>query len=116
MSQRTDRLNSQIREELMQMIQREMGDPRLGFVTVTAVETTTDLNQARVWVSVLGEPAAQEDSLKALRSAAPWLRRRLAERLHIRTIPALDVRLDSSIAGGDRVLRILNDLDNEGEA
>jgi ribosome-binding factor A len=115
-SQRTDRLNSQIREELMQMIQREMGDPRLGFVTVTAVETATDLSQARVWVSVLGESAAQEDSLKALRSAAPWMRRRLGERLHIRTIPVLDIRADASIAGGDRVLRILNDLDNEAEA
>ena len=113
MSQRTDRLNSQIREELMELVQREMGDPRLGFVTITLVETASDLYHARVWVSVLGDPEAQATSIKALQAAAPWLRRRLGERLHIRTIPELDIRLDSSIAEGDRVLRLLHDLEDQ---
>ena len=55
MSQRTDRLDSQIRQELMDLLQREMKDPRLGFATITRVETARDLGHARVWVSVLGQ-------------------------------------------------------------
>ncbi len=61
MSQRTDRLDSQIRAELMELIQREMKDPRIGFATVTRVETARDLGSAKVWVSVLGEPDEQAD-------------------------------------------------------
>ena len=77
MSQRTDRLDSQIRAELMQLIQREMKDPRVGFATITRVETARDLGSARVWVSVLGTSEEQQGALKALADAAPWLRRQL---------------------------------------
>jgi ribosome-binding factor A len=111
MSQRTDRLDSQIRAELMDLIQREMKDPRIGFVTVTRVETARDLGSARVWVSVLGTPDEQTAAVKALESAAPWLRRQLGERLKIRHVPQLNVRHDDSIEAGDRVLRILRELE-----
>jgi ribosome-binding factor A len=113
MSQRTDRLDSQIRAELMELIQREMKDPRVGFATVTRVETARDLGSARVWVSVLGTPEEQQDALKALNDAAPWLRRQLGERLTIRHVPQLMIRHDDSIEAGDRVLRILNELQEE---
>jgi ribosome-binding factor A len=111
MSQRTDRLDSQIRAELMDLIQREMKDPRIGFVTVTRVETARDLGSARVWVSVLGTPDEQAAAVKALESAAPWLRRQLGERLKIRHVPQLNVRHDDSIEAGDRVLRLLRELE-----
>lgn len=117
MSQRTDRLDSQIRAELMQILQREMADPRVGFATVTRVDTAPDLTQARVWVSVYGPDADQAKTLVALTDAAGWLRRRLGERLSIRHIPRLVFRADDSIASGDRVLKLLNALDEpEGQA
>jgi ribosome-binding factor A len=114
MSQRTNRLDSQIRAELMDLIQREMKDPRIGIATVTRVETARDLGSARVWVSVLGTPEEQEEAIKALASAAPWLRRQLGDRLTLRHVPQLSIRHDDSIESGDRVLRILREIE-EGE-
>jgi ribosome-binding factor A len=90
-----------------------MKDPRVGFATITRVETARDLGHARVWVSVLGSDEEQARSLDALRDATPWLRRRLGERLHIRHVPELSVRRDDSIETGDRVLRILRELEDE---
>jgi ribosome-binding factor A len=113
MSQRTDRLDSQIRAELMELLQREMKDPRIGFVTVTRVETARDLGSARVWVSVLGSTEEQQAALAALGDAAPWLRRQLGDRLTLRHIPQLVIRHDDSIEAGDRVLRILKELEGE---
>ncbi|HLA65747.1 MAG TPA: 30S ribosome-binding factor RbfA [Candidatus Saccharimonadales bacterium] len=116
MSQRTDRLDSQLQQELMGLMQREMKDPRIGFATITRVETARDLGHARVWVSVYGTDAERERSLAALRDAAPWLRRRLGDLLTLRHVPELTIRLDESIASGDRVLRILHELDaSEGD-
>ena len=111
MSQRTDRLDSQIRAELMELLQREMKDPRIGFATITRVETARDLGSARVWVSVLGTPEEQTSAIAALTSAAPWLRRQLGDRLTIRHIPQLDIRHDDSIEAGDRVLKLLRELE-----
>ncbi|HVM24545.1 MAG TPA: 30S ribosome-binding factor RbfA [Candidatus Limnocylindrales bacterium] len=113
MSQRTDRLDSQIRAELMKLIQREMKDPRVGFATVTQVETARDLGSARVWVSVLGTDEERSDAMKAITDAAPWLRRQLAGRLTVRHVPQLVIREDDSIAAGDRVLRLLRELEEE---
>lgn len=113
MSQRTDRLDSQIQQELMGLLQREMKDPRIGLATITRVQTARDLGHARVWVSVLGTDEEREQSLEALRRAAPWLRRKLGERLQIRHVPELSVRADPSIESGDRVLRLLRELEEE---
>ena len=113
MSQRTDRLDSQIRQELMDLLQREMKDPRVGFVTITRVETARDLGSARVWVSILGTEEERERSMQALGVATPWLRRRLAERLTLRSVPQLSLRRDNSIEAGDRVLRLLHEIDQE---
>jgi ribosome-binding factor A len=114
-SQRTDRLDSQIRQELMDLLQREMKDPRLGFATIIRVETARDLGHARVWVSVLGSDAERERTMQALKVATPWLRRKLGERLSLRHVPELSMREDDSIASGDRVLQIIAEL-SEGAA
>ncbi|MDQ2935429.1 MAG: 30S ribosome-binding factor RbfA [Chloroflexota bacterium] len=113
MSQRTDRLDSQIRQELMDLLQREMKDPRVGFVTITRVETARDLGSARVWVSILGTEDERDRSMKALGVATPWLRRRLAERLTLRSVPQLSLRRDDSIEAGDRVLRLLREIEHQ---
>ncbi len=112
MSQRTDRLDSQIQQELMELLQREMKDPRLGFATITRVETARDLGHARVYVSVYGSEEERERSMAALRDAAPWLRRKLAARLTIRTVPELSLRRDDSIEAGDRVLKLLREIED----
>src|SRR5918992_1962856 len=102
MNQRTDRLDSQIRSELMELFQREMKDPRIGFATITRVETARDLGSARVWVSILGSEEERESSIRALTDAAPWLRRRLAERLTLRHMPQLVIKYDDAIEAGGR--------------
>jgi len=116
MSQRTDRLDSQIRAELAELLQREMKDPRIGFATITRVETARDLGSAKVWVSIMGTEVEREKTMKALTDAAPWLRRQLGARLTVRHIPQLDIRHDDSIEAGDRVLRLLRELENEGRS
>jgi ribosome-binding factor A len=116
MSQRTDRLDSQIQQELMALLQREMKDPRLGFATVTRVTTARDLGHVTVWVSVYGQEEERTRSMAALEDATPWLRRRLGERLRLRHVPALVMRRDDSIEAGDRVLRLLHEVEgNEAE-
>jgi ribosome-binding factor A len=113
MSQRTDRLDSQIRAELAGLLQREMKDPRIGFATITRVETARDLGSAKVWVSIMGTEVEREKTMKALTDAAPWMRRQLGDRLTIRHIPQLLIRHDDSIEAGDRVLRLLRELEDE---
>jgi ribosome-binding factor A len=113
MSQRTQRLDSQLQQELMELLQREMKDPRIGFATITSVQTAPDLSSARVWVSVLGTAEERDQSLAALTAAAPWLRRQLGERLHLRSVPQLLIRRDESIESGDRVLRLLREIEEE---
>jgi ribosome-binding factor A len=116
MSQRTARLDSQIQQELMELLQREMKDPRLGFATITRVETATDLGHARVWVSVYGSEEEKARSMEALRVATPWLQRQLGSRLRLRKVPQLSLRRDDSIETGDRVLRILHELETESDS
>jgi ribosome-binding factor A len=111
MSQRTDRLDKQIQHELMDLLQREMKDPRLGFATVTRVATAKDLGHVTVWVSVYGHEEERGRSMAALEDATPWLRRRLGERLRLRHVPALAMRRDESIEAGDRVLRLLHEVE-----
>ncbi|HEX8939248.1 MAG TPA: 30S ribosome-binding factor RbfA [Candidatus Limnocylindrales bacterium] len=111
MSQRTDRIDELLRQEIGHALERELADPDLGFVTVTQVETSPDLRHARVWVSVIGSPAEREASLAALRRALPYVRHALGGSLRLKRIPEFHVRLDESMERGTRVLRILQELE-----
>ena len=111
---RIQRLNGSIREELADLLRREMRDPRLAaLISITEVETTNDLNTAKVYFSVLGTDEEAAEALKALRHAAGYLRRELGTRLRVRHVPTLDFRLDPSIARGARVLQLLNELNQK---
>src|SRR5437763_1840327 len=79
------------------LLQREMRDPRIGFVTVTQVEVTQDLKYARVFVSVLGSSEEQRDTMAALASGRGFMRRELASRMEIRAVPELQFKLDKGI-------------------
>ncbi|HXG40707.1 MAG TPA: 30S ribosome-binding factor RbfA, partial [Candidatus Limnocylindrales bacterium] len=111
MSQRTERIDELLREEIGRIIDREIADPRVGFATVTDVETSPDLQHARVWVSVIGGEVERKETIAALERAMGYIRRELGTRLRLRRIPELHVRLDESAERGTRVLRILADLE-----
>ena len=111
MTQRTERVDELLRQEIGQIVARELGDPDVGFATITDVETTPDLRHARVWVSVIGQPEARQASIAALQRAMPFIRAQLGKRLRIRRIPEFSVRLDESVERGSRVLKLLSEIE-----
>ncbi len=115
MTQRTNRVDELLQQEIGAILERDVSDPRIGFVTVTDVETTPDLRHAQVWVSIIAQEAERETSLRALRHAVPFIRRELGSRLRIKRIPELHVRLDDSAERGTRVLRLIEELEAGGE-
>ena len=92
------------------MIAREVHDPGVGFVTLTRVHVSPDLQQARVWYTALGDDKARVNSGKALERAAPFLRRQLGARLRLKRAPELKFVYDESVAGQDRIEQILSEL------
>ena len=98
------------------MLGREVHDPGIGFLTLTRVKVTPDLQLARVYYTTLGDEKAQRETAKALRRAAPFLRRQLGQRIRLRRVPDLEFHYDESIANADRVERILHDLEEERSA
>ena len=106
------RVDEAVREVLSDAISHQLKDPRVGFVTVTAVETAPDLRRARVYVSVLGDDPQRERSLAGLRSAHGFLQRRVADELTLKHTPTLDFLYDDSL---DRGLRIAELIDREAE-
>lgn len=107
---RMRRIDEAVREVLSAVITTEMKDPRVGFVTVTAVQTTQDMRRAKVFVSVLGEDGARQRSLDGLRSAHGFLQRRVAGELRLKHTPELDFLYDDTL---DRSLRVQALLDGE---
>jgi ribosome-binding factor A len=111
MTQRTQRIDELFRQEIGAILARDIGDPRIGFATVTQVETDPDLRHARVWVSVIGEPAQRDETIAALGRAMVFVRRELGTRLRLRRIPEFHVRLDDTAERGTRVLQLLHELE-----
>jgi ribosome-binding factor A len=104
---RIDRVNALLREELSDLIRRELKDPRVGTVTVTGVETSRELDVARVYVQTLGDPARQAEAVEALRGAAGYLRSKLGRRIRLRKIPELRFELDRTLERATRIERLL---------
>jgi ribosome-binding factor A len=111
MSQRTDRVDELLRQEIGAIVTRDVADPRVGFATITSVETTPDLRHARVWVSVIGQPAERDAAIAALQHAMPFIRHELGRTLRLKRIPDLHVQLDETADRGTRILRLLDDLE-----
>lgn len=112
-SRRRERVGDLLRDEVSEIIQREMSDPRLGFVSITRVELSPDLKYARMFVSVMGSEDERAASLVALNNASGFIRRQLAPRLRMRVIPGVSFRLDRSMEHAENVARILRDLEPE---
>ena len=109
---RMRRVDEAVREVLSDAIASDLKDPRIGFVTVTSVSTSSDLRHATVYVSVLGDEPVRERSLAGLRSAHGYLQKRVARELRIKHTPTLDFAYDDSL---DRSLRINELLEGGAE-
>jgi ribosome-binding factor A len=107
---RTARVADQIRSEIASMIAREVHDPGIGFVTITRVSVSPDLQLARVYFTTLGDEKARRSSERALGRAAPFFRRQLGARLRLKRAPAIEMHYDESIAGQDRIEKLLNEI------
>jgi len=106
---RMRRVNEAVREVLSARIAEGLKDPRIGFVTVTSVDTSPDLRHARVYVSVLGNAAARDETLAGLRSAHGVLQHSIADELRMKRTPTLEFQLDESIDRGMRISRLLDE-------
>ena len=112
-SERMRRVDEAVREVISDALSQDLKDPRVGFVTVTDVKTSSDLRHARVFVSVLGDDEVREASLEGLRSAHGFLQGRVGGELHLKRTPTLDFVHDDTPARADRVERLLAEMETE---
>jgi ribosome-binding factor A len=114
MTHRIERVNNLIRREISELIQYELRDPRLeSFVSVTEVSTSTDLRHAKIFVSSISGQQDKENILDVLNSASGFLRSELAGKIRLRRMPELSFHWDDSIEHGDKILRIIDNLNKE---
>ena len=111
MTERTDKIDELLRQEIGSILTREVKDPRVGFATVTRVQTAPALGHAQVWISVIGQQAERKETIAALDGVMHFVRRELGSRLRLRRIPVLHVRLDDTLERGTRLLHLLDELE-----
>jgi ribosome-binding factor A len=109
MTERMRRVNEAIRETLAEAV-GELKDPRIGFVTITAVKTSPDLRQARVYVSVLGNERKREKTLEGLQSAHGVLQSTLADELRMKRTPQITFEYDPTVEQGMRMSQLIDEL------
>ncbi|MBI0578499.1 MULTISPECIES: 30S ribosome-binding factor RbfA [Bacillaceae] len=113
MSHRANRVGEQMKKELSDIIGRKIKDPRIGFVTVTDVQVTGDLQQAKVYISVLGDDEQKENTLKGLAKAKGFIRTEIGHRIRLRKTPEIIFEFDESIDYGNRIENLLHQLHHE---
>jgi ribosome-binding factor A len=113
---RPARVGDQIRAELAEILAREVKDPGIGFITITHVKVSADLQVARVYYTTLGDAKARQDTAKALERARPFLRRQIAERVRLRRAPELAFQYDESIGRQERIEALLEEIRGEPRA
>ena len=107
---RPDRVADQIRGELAMLLARDVHDPGIGFVTLTRVQVSPDLQLARIYYTVLGDEKSRANSAKALDRAIPFLKRQIGSRLRLKRVPELKFHYDEAVAGQDRIDQLLNEI------
>jgi ribosome-binding factor A len=112
---RPERVGEEIREELSRALVREVHDPGIGFVTLTRVKVSPDLQVARIFYTSIGDEKARRETKRALERATPFLRRLIAAAVRLRRVPELHFQYDHGVEHQDRVERILMDLQKERE-
>jgi ribosome-binding factor A len=110
MSHRANRVGEQMKKELSDIIGRKIKDPRIGFVTVTDVQVSGDLQQAKVYISVLGDEEQKENTLKGLAKAKGFIRTEMGNRIRLRKTPEILFEWDESMAYGNRINSLIHQL------
>lgn len=113
MSLRANKVGEQMKKELGEIIGRKIKDPRIGFVTVTDVQVTGDLQQATVFISVLGDDEQKENTLKGLAKAKGFIRSEIGQRIRLRKTPEIFFEFDESIDYGNRIDTLLHQIHDE---
>jgi ribosome-binding factor A len=113
MSVRASRVAEQMKKELSDIIGRKIKDPRIGFVTVTDVQLTGDLQIAKVYISVLGDEEQKQNTLKALAKAKGFIRSEIGQRIRLRKTPEIYFEMDETIDYGNRIEALLKELNNQ---
>ena len=107
---RQRRIGQQLKQEISDMLLREIKDPRIAFASITSVDVAPDLRHAKVFVSVLGSERERKSTIAGLRSAAGFIRRELGQRLHLKRIPEIRIVYDDSIEEGSRILSLIDSV------
>jgi len=110
---RAERVQRQLRKEISRILQEDLKDPRIGFVTVTRIDLTGDLRYAKIYFSILGDASKEESSIKGIQSAAGYIRKLVGERLKLKYVPELSFRLDKSIEYSINLDKTFERLRNE---
>jgi ribosome-binding factor A len=113
---RTDRINELLREEIAVLVRDQVRDPRVGLATVTAVETSPELDHAKVYITTLGDDAERAEVLAGLKSAAPFVRSQLSKRLQMRRVPELHFEIDRVLEEAMRIEALLREALPDGRA
>ncbi|HPG50308.1 MAG TPA: 30S ribosome-binding factor RbfA [Spirochaetota bacterium] len=111
MAYRREKLEEQIKRIVSELLIRDIKDPRIGFATITGVELSKDYAQAKIGVSVLGDPRDLRKTMEGLQSAIPYIQHRTGKALGIRVVPKLSFYLDSSVVDGVNMVHLLNKLE-----
>lgn len=106
---RTDRINEQLKQEIALLVRNEVRDPRVSEATVTAVETSPELDHAKVYFTALGDDAEKDEILSGLQSASPFIRTQLGRRLRMRRIPELHFQVDRVLEEASRIDALLRE-------
>ena len=112
MGLKKDKMDNIIQKEVSEIIQFELKNPKIGFVTITDVDVTSDMSYAKIFVSFLGQDARKEAGLKALNQSKGFIRSELAKRLTIRKTPELIFQLYNSLEKGNKIEKILHDINS----
>ena len=110
---RPDRVGDQIRQEITTLLARQVQDPGIGFITITRVKVTPDLQLARVYYTAIGDEKARKETGKALDRVKPFLRRQISQRIRLRRAPELEFFYDESIADQENVEKLLQQVREE---
>ncbi|WP_145427549.1 30S ribosome-binding factor RbfA [Staphylococcus pettenkoferi] len=113
MNLRAERVGEQMKQEIMDIVNNKVKDPRTGFLTITDVHLTNDLSQAKVYLTVLGSKKEVENTFKGLEKATGFIKSELGSRMRLRTIPELEFEYDESIEYGNKIERLIQDLHNK---
>jgi ribosome-binding factor A len=108
---RANRVSDQMKQEVADILMRKIKDPRIGFVTVTDVELTDDLKNAKIFVSIYG--GDKEETLKGLKSASAFVRSELGRRMRFRVVPEIQFRFDGTVEQGAHIMELLREIEEK---